>query len=240
MNIGVGVCSYKRPELATNTCKSILGTIDRTKHTITTICSVDDSDISGYEWISQNFSLIHGENKGIAYNKNRLLKYLEGNDVIFLAEDDIIFSKEGWIDLYLQAIHYTGFQHFNFIVPDYQTFIKRTVSYEGITLGDSGAYVNGVLMVISKTCMERVGGFDNRYLRYGYEHADYTNRCKAAGVYPTFHIHVMEATPYIMWIPSASCIPEEEKKIYIKHNAKLFHSKLEKIYNDSYKEVTYI
>ena len=223
MNIGIGVCSYKRPELATNTCKSILDTIDRTKHTITTVCSVDDLDISGYEWISQDFNLIRGENKGIAYNKNRLLKYLEKNDVIFLAEDDIIFLKEGWIDLYLKAIEVTGYQHFNFIVSAYQKFITRTIPYEGITLGDTGPYVNGVLMVITKECLQKVGGFDIRYLKYGYEHADYSKRCKSAKIYTEFHIHVMEASPYVGWLPSISCISEEEKKQYIAYNAKLFH-----------------
>ena len=240
MNIGIGVCSYKRPELATNTCKSILGTIDRTKHTITSVCSVDDLDIYGYEWVSQNFNLIHGENKGISYNKNRLLKCLESNDVIFIAEDDIIFLKEGWINLYLKAIEVTGYQHFNYIVPDYRKLITRTIPYEGITLGDTGPYVNGVLMVTTKECLQKVGGFDEAYKKYGYEHADYTKRCKAARIYPDFHIHVMEASPYIQWLPSVSCLSEEEKKQYIAYNAKIFNAPIKSIYDGSYKEATYV
>jgi GT2 family glycosyltransferase len=239
MNIGIGVCSYKRPELATNTCKSILATIDRSINTITTVCSLDDSDATGYDWIAENFNLIHGKNEGISYNKNRLIKYLEGNDYIFLAEDDILFLKPGWTDLYIKACVITGYQHFNYIVSDYRAYIKRTIQYEDITLGDSGSYVNGILMMMSKKCIETVGGFDERYKKYGYEHVDYTNRCKKAKLYPEFNIHIMEATPYIDWIHSESCFSEEEKKLSIKNNAKLFHAPVESIYNGSYKEAAY-
>jgi GT2 family glycosyltransferase len=239
MNIGVGVCSYKRPVLAMDTCKSILATVDKIKYNISTVCSVDDTDIDGYEWVYKNFGLIYGVNKGIAYNKNRLIKYLYGNDVIFLTEDDILFIKKGWIDLYLKAINLTGFQHFNYIVSDYRKFIKNVIKYGDITLGNSGPYVNGVLMVMSSSCIDRVGGFDDRYGRYGYEHADYTNRCKKAGLCPSFHVHVMEASPYIEWTPSRSSIPEEEKKACIQENSKLFNAPVKNIYNPSYKDAMF-
>lgn len=240
MNIGVGVCSYKRPVLAAATCKSILATINRAKYNITTVCSVDDIDIDGYEWVYKNFGLVYGVNKGIAYNKNRLIKYLEGNDVIFLAEDDILFLKEGWVDLYLKAIEVTGFQHFNHIVSAYRKFITNVTQYGDISLGNSGPYVSGVLMVMSHDCIKCVGGLDDRYGRYGYEHADYTNRCKTAGLYPAFHIHVMETTPYIRWVPSVSCLSEEEKKFWIEKNSKLFHAQIKNIYNGSYKDASYL
>jgi len=239
MNVGVGVCSYRRPELATEVCRGILRTIEGSKHNITTVCSLDDSNTSGYEWIAANFNLIHGENKGISINKNRLIRNLINNDVIFIAEDDIAFYKSGWVELYIKAIELTGFQHFNFIVPDYRKFIKRTIKYGDIFIGDTGPYVNGVLMVMSKKCIDTVGGFDDRYERYGYEHADYTDRCKRAGIYPNFHMHVMESSEYLNWVPSQSCFSEEEKKIFIKANAVRFHAPIKEIYNDSYKKAEY-
>lgn len=239
MNIGIGVCSYKRPELATNTCKSILATIDRSTHNITTVCSLDDIDATGYDWVIKNFNLIHGKNEGISYNKNRLIRYLDGNDYIFLAEDDILFLKPGWVDIYIKACVITGYQHFNYIVSDYRKYIKRTIPFKDITIGDSGPYVNGVFMVMSKECIKLVGGFDNRYIKYGYEHADYTKRCKKAKIYPEFHTHIMEASDFIEWLPSKSCLSEEEKKEGIQINSKIFNAPVINIYNDFYKKAAY-
>ena len=240
INIGVGVCSYKRPELATGTCKSILDTVDKSKYSITTVCSVDDIDTTGYAWIKDNFGLIWGPNSGISVNKNRLLKYLEGNDYIFLLEDDILLLKEGWIDLYLKAIQLTNYQHFNYIVSDYRAYIKDTVKYGDITLGLTGPYVNGVLMIMTKKCIGVVGGFDEKYKMYGYEHADLTKRCRYASLYPKeSHVHVMEASSYVDFLPSKSCLSDEDKKKYIDINAPIYNAPINTVYNGSYKKAVY-
>jgi GT2 family glycosyltransferase len=231
MKIGIGLCSYNRPELATQTCKSLLNTIDRSKYEIKTICSVDDTNLTGYDWIKDNFGIIYGPNGGIPVNKNRIIKYLSDCDYIFLSEDDITYLKEGWIDMYIKAIRVTQFQHFNYIVSDYREYIQRILKYpENINLGITGAYVNGVLMVMSKKCIDTVGGFDLRYKTYGYEHADYTRRCAMAKLYPPQHVHVMETSDFIHWGHSESSIKEEDKKKFINYNAKLFHSPINKIY----------
>jgi GT2 family glycosyltransferase len=232
MKIGIGVCSYNRPEMATQVCKDILNTIDKNKYEIKTICSVDDENINGYEWVKDNFGLIYGQNGGISVNKNRLISYLSDCDFIFISEDDITFKKEGWIDIYLKAIEVSKYQHFNYIVSDYRKHIKQALQYkEGINLGITGGYVNGVLMVMSKKCIETVGGFDLRYMKYGYEHADYTRRCAIANIYPKFHVHVMEVTDYIDWIHTASCISEEEKKRCISYNTTIFNQKVTNIFS---------
>lgn len=239
MNIGIGVCSYKRPEHATSTCRSILATINKDAHNVTTVCSLDDTDTTGYSWISENFKLVHGKNEGVSYNKNRLVKYLAGNDFIFIVEDDVVFLKPGWVDLYLKAHKITGWHHFNYIVSHYREYISKLTQYSDITVGDSGPYVNGVLMVMSKKCLEVVGGFDSRYKGYGYEHVDYTNRCKKAKLHPEYNFHVMEATSYVDWLPMESCLSEEAKQHYIKENGKLFHAPILNIYNGSYKQAAY-
>ena len=231
MKIGIGVCSYNRPEMATQVCKDILNTVDKSKYEVKTICSVDDVKLDGYDWIKDNFGLIYGPNGGIPVNKNRIIKYLSDCDVMFLSEDDITFVKEGWIDAYLKALRVTRFQHFNYIVSDYRKYITKALQYpEGVQLGITGHYVNGVLMVMTKKCIETVGGFDLRYKKYGYEHADYTRRCMMANMYPKFHVHVMETSEYIDWIHSESCISEEDKKKYIEYNSKLFNAPINKVF----------
>ena len=231
IKIGIGVCSYNRPVLATQVCKDILNTIDKTKYEIKTVCSVDDTNLTGYEWIKDNFGLIYGPNGGIPVNKNRIIKYLKDCDYIFLSEDDITFTKPGWIDVYLKAMKVTKYQHFNYIVSDYRKYITKILRYpDGVDLGVTGGYVNGVLMVMTKNCINTVGGFDLRYRKYGYEHADYTRRCLVAKLYPNFHVHVMEASNYIDWIHSESCMTDADKRQCIEHNAKIYHAPINKIY----------
>jgi GT2 family glycosyltransferase len=232
MKIGIGVCSYNRPELATQVCKDILSTVDTSKYEIKTICSVDDTNLTGYDWVKDNFGLIYGPNGGIPINKNRIIKYLSDCDVMFLSEDDITFKKEGWIDSYLKALRVTKYHHFNFIVSDYRKYIKQALQYpEDVQLGITGNYVNGVLMVMTKHCIDTIGGFDLRYKKYGYEHADYTRRCAIAGLYPNrFHVHVMDATNYIDWVHSESCISNDEKTKCIEYNAKLFHAPINTVF----------
>lgn len=229
LNIGIGICSYKRPELAKKISKEILDTIDMEKHNIQTVCCVDDVDISGYEEVKSNFNLIYGVNSGISVNKNRILKYLRNSDIIFLCEDDITFIKKGWIDIYVDAIQVTGIQHFNYIVSDYRKYITKVLKYnDNISLGITGPYVNGVLMVMTKKCIDTVGGFDMRYKKYGYEHAEFTRRCSLNNIYPSQHIHLMSASDYIDWTHSESVIINSEKQEYINYNAKLFHNIINK------------
>jgi len=232
MKIGIGVCSYRRPELATKLCKEIIQTIDTNKHTIQKVCSVDDKDISGYEWIRENFGLIHGHNMGIPVNKNRLIKHLKNNDVLFIIEDDIGILKKGWVDLYLTAIQETGYQHMNYIVKGYRDFIdpNKIKKYKSVSLGWTGPYVSGVMMVISKHCLRSVGGIDERYKVYGYEHADYSRRCKMSNLYPQDHFHVMEATSYFEDRGQISCTPDEIKKKYIKENDKIWQEQSKLIF----------
>jgi len=211
MKIGIGVCSYKRPALATRVCKQILGTIDPSKYQIKTICSLDDLDKRGYDWIEKNFGLITAPNKGIAVNKNRLLIHLQDCDVIFLIEDDIQFVKSGWVDLYLSALQQTNYQHFNFLTSAYTPHLKKIEKIGEVTLGYSQEYVNGVLMILTKQCLRRVGGFDIRFGIYGFEHVNYTKRCIKAGLHPPDFLHVMESSKYIHWSPTKSIIAENIK-----------------------------
>jgi glycosyltransferase involved in cell wall biosynthesis len=229
VNVGIGLCSYKRPDLANKICSEILSTVDNSKYNIQTVCSVDDSDISGYETVKSQFNLIYGENSGISVNKNRLLKYLKNNDIIFICEDDISFIKTGWIDIYLNAIQVTGIQHFNYIVSDYRKFITKILKFnDDVSLGITGPYVNGVLMVMTKKCIDTVGGFDMRFKKYGYEHAEFTRRCSLNNLYPPQHVHLMSASEYIDWKHSDSVIVSSEKQEYINYNAKIFHTIINK------------
>jgi GT2 family glycosyltransferase len=205
MDIGIGVVSYKRPKECTKVCQGILETINQTEHNFQLVCSLDQEDTTGYEWVMKNFKLISGKNKGVASNKNKALKRLQNNDIIFLFEDDLVPKKKGWIDLYLKAIDETGMHHFNhssLIHRDKLLKIVRSRSFI-LCLYEKNA---AQLMVMTRKVIDEVGAFDERYGKFGFEHSDYTRRCKTAGLCNPPH-HDMH--PFIL----ESCLYFEELNI---------------------------
>ena len=231
MKVGIGVISYKRPEECKAVCESILATIDTNEYDVQTICALDDDDTTGYEWVEENFGLIAKPNKGIAVNKNRALKHLMRNDIVFLFEDDFKPKQKGWVNLYVNAINETGMQHFNHIRLDHRDQFLGSKRYDKITLL---FYEKNTaqLMVMTKQVIDNIGAFDPKYGKYGFEHSDYTRRCKNMKFCsPENHNQnhfVLESDLFFEEMPVEPCLDEETMKESIE--------KANKYYIDSYNE----
>lgn len=194
MNIGIGVVSYNRPKDCTRVCQGIMKTTVGYTNNIQYVCAVDQEDLTGYEWVQQNFEVISGPNKGVAGNKNRALNALKNNDLIFLFEDDLVPTRKGWMELYTQAIKETGMKHLNHSSLIHRDKLLKVIRFDKFVLCIYEK-VAAQLMVFTKECIDKVGAFDERYGRFGFEHADYTRRCKGASMcMPSQH----DAHPYIL------------------------------------------
>lgn len=214
MKIGIGVVSYNRPIECQRVCEGILSTIPSTGHEYDTICCLDSLDTKGYEWVNEYFGLDARANKGIAVNKNRVLKRLQDNDYIFLFEDDLMPKKKGWLEFYITASKETGMEHFNHIRLDHRENLLNVKRYNHSTVG---WYERNTaqLMVFSRNVIETVGAFDERYGRYGFEHSDYTRRCKEAGL----------------------CFPKDHSKNHFLLESDLFFSEIDEYPTLSNKEI---
>ncbi len=231
--VGVGVCTYNRPDRALSLVKAIRDTTDN----VNLICSIDGGDFLKYDLENINSlcdNLLIGKNDGVVVNKNRLLVYLQDCDFIFLIEDDLLPIKKGWIDKYLEVIEKTGYQHLNYIHGLARSCkIKEDRISNDITL----EYFNdlgGGLMIITKDCLQRVGLFDPRYKYYGYGHCDYTRRCRMAGLYPSDgngNPHIKDIDNYLYMdptIPSSMSISDRDK--YRAENSKRYGSGSPRVY----------
>jgi glycosyltransferase involved in cell wall biosynthesis len=227
-SVGVGVCTYKRPEELKKTLNAVL------KYTpdldIRDLVVADDGSPRWvYEhYLNWDFSPTPipflGEvdkNEGVCQNKNKILAHFHPNrDVIIIIEDDCRPIKEGWLDFYLNGIEKTGVPHFNYIEENDST---KT----GVILGripfDSGEVVvtqhlMGCLMTFTHRSIEVLGGFDERLVGWGFTHVEYSERCYRSGLAPGF-CHLKGNSEYIMWdskVPSV--LSEEEKKVCIERN----------------------
>jgi len=212
--IGIGVSSYLRPTEALRVCHGVLEEIaERSNYAFHTICSVDEENPIGYEPVARDFGLITAPNGGVAVNKNRILRHFSqlDCDMVFLIEDDLQVKRTGWIDMYCRAIQETNMGHLTWLSPDYRKPVTGTLKLKHMTIGLYGHEVNGVFMVTTRECIQRVGAFDEGFGRYGAEHMDYSRRCFHAGLYPARHPHIQEADDMFSLMPTPSCIPDSEK-----------------------------
>lgn len=182
--IGIGLCTYNRPEKALEIMQAIRNSTDNVR----LVCAIDGGDFLRYDLKRASElcdELIIGENRGMIENKNRLLVYLQNFDCVFLMDDDLVPIKKGWLELYLEALKVSGYEHLNYIheIAKY-TKLSEVKYTDEITL-EYYKDLGGALMVMTKKCLDTVGILDPEYKFYGYGHCDYTRRCQMAGLCPS-------------------------------------------------------
>ncbi len=114
----------------------------------------------------------------IAKAKNNNLNDLKDCDYIFLFDDDCFPIKEGWAEFFIEHHKRTGNHHFLYL-----NHTHRPINViDGI-----GSYLNcgGCFMFLTKEVINKVGYFYDKYEKYGYEHAGYSNRIHQAGLTPS-------------------------------------------------------
>lgn len=180
--LGVGVTTYNRRASLENTVEKIR------RHTRSPhlLAVADDGSTDGsVEYLAaQHIVTISGIDRGIAWNKNRLL-YLFNNiakcDVIILIEDDTYPVEDGWEEPRVRASLLHG--HIN-LAGDW--FRSHCMSGAG-TPGDPLLCPHTSGQGFSRESINVVGFMDTRYRRYGYEPAEHSIRMIKAGFGGHFH-----------------------------------------------------
>ena len=110
-------------------------------------------------------------NMGVAHQKNKCLEALKECDYVFLFDDDCFPIEDGWADAYISEYIRTGNHHFLKINETPSIEIKEVI--DGITSWTNCA---GCMMFLTRSAIQTVGMFNESFGRYGYEHAEFTNR----------------------------------------------------------------
>ena len=115
------------------------------------------------------------ERLGIAKAKNQCLHHLSNCDFWFLFDDDCFPKKSNWYQLYLDCYRNSGCHHllYNAHIGPYAP-VGHAFGVE-----EYNAEL-GVLMFMTRHCIDVIGGFDERYGIYGYEHMEYARRAQEA------------------------------------------------------------
>jgi len=157
MRIGIGITANDRPQMLAECLQSIH------KHT-------DMSNVTLY--VADDTI----DKVGVAKKKNECLRALNGLDYVFLLDDDVKIIKDGWIEFFINSKQ----NHLLFLkrgmhnkkAIEINLFDKNELRYTVEHYQDCG----GVFMFMTKKAIEKVGAFNEKFERYGFEHADYSNR----------------------------------------------------------------
>lgn len=144
------------------------------------VCDDGSTDSTLHSLEKENIKYITGENKGIAWNKNRGLYYLANYsraDIFLLLDDDVFPTMYGWDAEWAKAAQLHG--HINFAPPEW----KHQLLYGECNATNPGMspLLSGACIGISREVFPLVGYMDSRFRRYGHEHVEYSTRYVKAG-----------------------------------------------------------
>lgn len=166
--------------------------------------------------------------KGIALAKNMCLEELDKCDHIFLFDSDTYPKNEFWYLPYISS----GINHLSFTfshLVNGATNGNRKLEKE---YNELNVYQNpsGCMLYLTKQCIDTVGGFDEAYGGYSYEHVDYSRRIYNAGLtpYPFMDVknslELLHSMDYHREVKS-SLHPIERLK-YISKNRELYYNNI--------------
>lgn len=165
---------------------------------------------------------------GIPKVKNKCLElaYNSGADHIFLSDDDIFPLSKDWLLPYINS----GEAHLSFCFEDSYGGTPRR--YKLGTTGDGRFAIysggNGCLMYFSRSCIDRVGGFDENYGLGYYEHNDISRRIHNAGLTRFLYMDIANSSDLLYSMDQNGVVTRsassEERELQIRANMAYFES----------------
>lgn len=174
---GIAIVTYRRRERLTQLVEQVK---DLTHAPFELVVADDGSDDGTVDWCrSHRVRVVTGDNRGVAWNKNRGLFALSllDCDPLILMEDDVRPIVAGWEREWVEATHRR--HHVGFLHPK---IAAHTLSGRG-TAEDPfvNAKATAQCLSVSAIALARAGFLDSRFKGWGHEHAEWTSRIKRLG-----------------------------------------------------------
>lgn len=194
------------------------------------IIIVDDSSTIPVEEATFRFE----ENVGIAQAKNKCLELLEDRGVteFFLADDDVYPLCSNWWEPYVASPE----PHLMAMFLDLAGSRKLKdikVIYED---GDHVAYTGprGYLLYANSSVLQKVGGMDPIYGKWGWEHGDWSNRIHHAGLTSWRYADIQGSQSIFhsmdQYEEIERSVSTTARKEVSKHNASIHNARREELY----------
>lgn len=202
--IGIGICTYNRPDGLECLLESIKKhCLDITQDIFIYNDASNKETHYIYEKIIKKYKFIKNytlgkDNKGVAYAKNKLmLKMLyDDYDWIFILEDDVEIINKNALTGYIKACLNTGYHHLSFHCPSAGLNTQPLLSNDNLTLWP---HLAGAFCIYSKQSLLRSGLLDENFYN-AWEHVDHTQRIAKQGYTNAFRSGNADATGSEKWI----------------------------------------
>lgn len=184
---GIGIVTFNRSFVIGEVVEAVLQTMPADCRVVVADDGSTDDTIDILKEF-KNITIIRGQNKGVAANKNRILCALQDSHYLAIIEDDLIATDKGWFTAYEEVCTTTGIHHFC-RVQDEKT-IEETVPEFTEWLGNHqytpvyGEHVRGDFTFISAKVIRDVGAFNPQFIGAGYSHGHWSWRVDQAGLIP--------------------------------------------------------
>jgi GT2 family glycosyltransferase len=188
--IGIGITARNRPEILRYCLTYICEYTNKNTYDIFIVVNDDSNNdkkkdvknvVSDFNYVFPNIEYrTNTERLGIAKSKNVCLRYMVENkcDYMFLFDEDCFPKRIGWIELFINAHKCSKSEHLIFLRELGEIRLKRTFNNCVEEYDNCG----GCLLFFTKKAIDTIGGYDENFGIYGYEHAEITNRAKRAGL----------------------------------------------------------
>lgn len=174
--IGIAITTHNRYEVFSNTLKEW----KRFLPSGAVLVVVDDASEVPVPDADFRFE----NNVGIARAKNKCfeLLYEKGCEHLFLVDDDTYPIVEDWYRDYVDSREV----HLNYIFEDFASTATRRLNDTLLFYQDDEikaySHVRGCVCYYHRSVLEKVGGMDPVFGKWGYEHGDLSNRIYNAGL----------------------------------------------------------
>jgi glycosyltransferase involved in cell wall biosynthesis len=181
LRIGIGIATYNRRARLAVTLENVFRNTDAHAD----IVVADDGSTDGTAALLQTLrprlrAVIAGENRGVAWNKNRLLFFLVEvckSDVVILLEDDTCPLLPDWEQDWIAAARRHG--HIAYAAPWFaSSFISGTGKPEDPFESEN---TTAQCAAFTREAVSYVGYMDTRFGKGGAEHVEHSMRMLRAG-----------------------------------------------------------
>lgn len=160
------------------------------------------------------------DRQGVAKRKNECLRALKDCDHIFLFDDDCYPIKDGWVEFFINNPN-----HWLFLDDKLHRYFGGGIYQE----------CGGVFMYMTKKMVETIGAFDEKFIGWGLEHANYSQRIYKAGFNLSPYMCKVGTENYLYSEDYSnpnhkSSISNEEKQKYFNENFPKFKEGIKNIF----------
>lgn len=216
--IGIGITTHNRYEIFTKSLQEITRYSPGCK-----IVVVDDASAKPVSEATYRFNT----NVGIAAAKNKCFELLDDCEHIFLFDDDCYPKVAEWWKPYVESPE----PHLMYIFKDFsgtQKLNDTTTLYQDGNIR-AFSHCRGVMCYFHRSCLEKVGGMDPIFGKWGWEHPDLSNRIFNAGL-TTFRFADVPGSEQLLYSADehqavATTVKGSERAAQIAKNQSIYDSR---------------